>query len=130
MNRLFPTARLLVMTLALATCSTVAAAGAKVALEKSVPVGGKKSDKTAFAGRVVAYDDDGFDLRGKSGEVETIRWGELDAKTHFAVRKTLIDPKDAEAHLALGRDLLGVEGGKEYSEKAFAAALKIDPKLK
>jgi hypothetical protein len=129
MNRLFHTARPLVIALVLATSSALAA-GQKVTLPKSVPVMGKKSDKTAFAGRVVSYDNDGFELRGKSGEVETIRWGDLDAKTHFAVRKQLIDPKDADAQVALGRELLGVEGGKEYSEKAFAAAIRIDPKLK
>ena len=129
MNRLLRTARPLVIALMLAT-STAIAVGEKVTLQKSVPVTGKKSDKTAFAGRVVSYDDDGFELRGKSGEVETVRWGDLDAKTHFAVRKQLIDPKDADAQLALGRALLGVEGGKEFSDKAFAAALKIDPKLK
>jgi hypothetical protein len=129
MKRLFRTARPLVIALVLATSSAIAA-GEKVTLQKSVPVSGKKSDKTAVSGRVISYDDDGIDVRGKSGEVESIRWSDLDARTHFAVRKLLIDPGDADAHLALGRELLGVQGGKEYSDKAFAAALKIDPKLK
>jgi hypothetical protein len=130
MDRPHRTVRLLVTALVLAIASAVLLAAEKVTLEKSVPVTGKKCDKSSFGGRVVAYDDAGFDLRGKSGEVETIPWRDLDAKTHFAVRKNLIDPKDAEAQLALGRELLAVEGGKEYSEKAFAAALKLDPKLK
>jgi hypothetical protein len=129
MNRLSHTVRPLVIALVLAT-STAIAAGEKVMLPKSVPVAGKKSDKTAFAGRVVAYDDDGFDLRDKTGEVETIHWSDLDAKSHFAVRKQLADPKSAEAQLALGREMLGVEGGKEYADKAFAAATRLDPKLK
>src|SRR4051794_18139660 len=90
----------------------------KVTLEKSVAISGKKADKTSFAGRVVAYDDDGFELRTKSGEVENVRWDDLDAKTHYVVQKNLIDPKDAEAQMRLGRELLGVEGGKEYSDKA------------
>ena len=129
MNRLTRIARPLVIALVLATSAAVVVAD-KVTLQKSVPVAGKKSDKTAFAGRVVSYDDDGFDLRAKSGEVETIHWSDLDARTHFAVRKQLIDPKDADAQLALGRELLGVEGGKEFAEKAFATATRIDPKLK
>jgi hypothetical protein len=130
MNRLTRTARPLVIALVLAASAAFAIASDKVTLQKSVAVTGKKSDKTAFAGRVVSYDDEGFDLRGKSGEMETVRWSDLDARTHFAVRKQLIDPKDADAQLALGRELLHVEGGKEFSDKAFAAALRIDPKLK
>src|SRR4051794_14501898 len=47
-------------------------AAEKVTLEKSVAVMGKKADKSAFAGRVVAYDDQGFELRTKAGEVEKV----------------------------------------------------------
>jgi hypothetical protein len=102
----------------------------KVTLEKSVPVSGKKGDKTKFAGRVVAYDEEGFELKGKAAEPQKIPWDDLDAKTQFAVRKQLIDAKDPAAHVELGRALLGVEGAKELSEKAFAVALKLDPSLK
>src|SRR4051812_9893353 len=122
-------ARLAILLLVLAATSVLAGAE-KVTLQKSVPATGKKLDKTKFSGRVIPYDEDGFDLRVKADQVDTIAWSDLDAHTHFAIRRSLIDPKDAQAEVALGRDLLGVEGGKEWAEKAFALALKIDPATK
>lgn len=102
----------------------------KVTLDKPVPVAQKKADKSKVAGRVVAYDDEGFDMKIKGGEVETVRWDELDAKAVFVVRKSLIGPKDALAHVELGRALLALDGGKPWADKAFAVALKIDPGFK
>ena len=106
-----------------------ALAADKVTLDKPVPVSQKKADKTKISGRIVAYDDDGFDVKVK-GETETVRWDELDAKTVFVVRKSLIPAKDALAHVELGRFLLPLDGGKEWADKAFAIALKLDPGLK
>ena len=105
------------------------AAAERVELEKPVPVNQKKADKSKISGRVVAYDDEGFDLKVK-GETQTVRWDELDARTVFVVRKSLLKPKDALAHVELGRMLLGLEGGKDWAEKAFTVALKIDPGFK
>jgi hypothetical protein len=58
-----------------------------------------------------------------------VAWGELDARAAFVVRKSLINPKDAAAHLELGRLLLPLPGGQEWAEKAFALALKLDAGL-
>jgi hypothetical protein len=109
----------------------------KVTLEKPVPVTQKKTDKSKIVGKIVAYDENGFDVaplklpKGQDVAVtENVGWDELDARTAYAVRKTLIDPKDPVAHVELGRAMLGVEGGKEWSEKAFAIALRFDPTLK
>lgn len=108
-----------------------AALAEKVALDRSVPVSQKKADKTKFSGRIVAYDEDGFDLRVKRDEIETVRWDELDAQATYVVRKALIAPKkDALEFVELGRMLLPLEGGKKWADKAFADALKIDPGLK
>jgi hypothetical protein len=103
----------------------------KVTLDKPVPVTQKKADKSKIAGRIIAYDEDGFDLRVRAdAEPETVQWSELDTRTRYAIRKSLLSPKDAAAHVELGREMLGLEGGKEWSEKAFAVALKLDPTLK
>ncbi len=108
----------------------VASAADKVTLDKPVTVVGKKLDKSKFAGRVISYDDDGFEIRVKADETQTIEWKDLDAKTQYAVRNLTTPAKDAEAHVELGRAMLQVEGGKEFSEKAFATAIKLDPGLK
>jgi hypothetical protein len=105
-------------------------AGEKVTLEKPVSVTGKKLDKSKFGGRVVSYDDAGFEIKIKADETEAVAWKDLDARTQFVVRNSLIPPKDAAAHLELGRDLLGVEGGKEWADKAFAIAVRLDASLK
>ena len=125
--RRLPSIALLLSCLALAAGT---AAAEKITLDKPVPVAQKKADKSKIAGRIVAYDDDGFDVKGKGDEVETVRWDELDAKGVFVVRKSLIGPKDAVAHLELGRSLLAIKDGAEWAEKAFALALKIDPGFK
>jgi hypothetical protein len=112
-------------------CAGLAVAAAEtVTLPKSVPASGKKLDKSKFTGRVISYDDAGFELRVKGDQTETVAWADLDAKTHFVVRKSLLDPKDALAHLELGTALLGLKDGKEWAEKSFAVALKLDPGLK
>lgn len=95
-----------------------------------VTVTGKKLDKSKFSGRAISYDDAGFELRVKADATETIAWADLDAKTHFVVRKSLLDPKDALAHVELGRTLLALKDGKDWAEKSFAVALKLDPTLK
>src|SRR5688572_27967597 len=103
--------RIKVVAVLIATLGIIAARvpAEKVTLQRSVPVSGKKSDKTKFSGRVVAYDQDGFELKGKAAESQKIPWDDLDAKAQFAVRKQLIDAKDPAAHVELGRALLGVE---------------------
>ena len=115
---------------ALIAGSTGSAVAEKISLDKSIPAAGKKADKSKFAGRIVSYDEDGFDLRVKADEVTTIAWSELDTKTQYVVRKSLLNPKDLAGHIDLGQKMLPLTGGKEWSDKAFAAALKIDPKSK
>jgi hypothetical protein len=121
---------LLAVVLSWLTPAPGTAVAEKVTLDKPVPVAQKKADKSKINGRIVAYDEDGFDVKGKGDETQTVRWDELDARGVFVVRKSLIGPKDAVAHLELGRILLGIEGGQEWAEKAFALALKIDPGFK
>src|SRR5687768_15119168 len=112
------------------------ARGETVKLGKPVPVAQKRTDKTKIVGRIVSYDEDGFDVeppkKAKADVVasERVKWEEIDAKTAYAVRKSLIDPKDVTAHVELGRTMLDVRGGKEWAEKAFAIALRFDPSVK
>lgn len=118
----------ILLTLAVAVSSSLA--GEKVTLPKSVAASGKKLDKSKFAGRIISYDDAGFELRIKADDTQTVAWSDLDAKTQFVIHKSLLDPKDAAAHVELGRALLGAKDGKDWAEKAFAVALKLDPSLK
>jgi hypothetical protein len=119
----------LIWAVCLLTAASIVVAD-KVTLEKPVPVTQKKADKTKINGRIIAYDEDGFDVRVKAEEVETVKWDELDTKTRYAVRKSVLSLKDAAGHVELGREMLDLEGGKELADKAFAVALKLDPSLK
>ncbi len=101
-----------------------------VTLDKPAAVSGKKINDAKFSGRVISYDDAGFTLRLKADKTETIAWDDLDAKSRYVVWKNLIGPKDARAHLELGRKLIGLEGGKDWAEKAFTVALKLEPGFK
>lgn len=103
----------------------------KVTLDKPVRVETRKADKSKVSGRVVAYDDEGFELKVKGDETETVAWSDLNAQGVYVVRKALIAPKkDATEFIELGRMLLPLKDGKKWADKAFADALKLDPGFK
>lgn len=106
----------------------------KLAKPLRLPPGIQKSDKSRLNGTVTSYDEDGFSLNQPGGkEPLHIAWADLDARGQYAVRQSIIaaaQPKDAKAYLELGRQMLQTADGKAYADKAFAIAVRLDPKLK
>jgi hypothetical protein len=104
----------------------------RVTLEKPVTISTVKADKKPLDGRVVAYDEDGFELaQGKGNKTVTVSWDELGPPGQFNVRSALLGPKaTGEQWLRLGRKMLELEGGATFADRAFARAVKLDPKLK
>ena len=117
--------------LGIALLTTGSSRAERVELKKPVKVSAQKSDKTKLVGRLTAYDESGFDLIKGKDERLTVKWDELDAANLFAVRGALLAKGTAEQWIQLGRDLRakGADGEK-VAEKAFARALRIDPKAK
>ncbi len=99
-------------------------------LDKPVAISVQKTDKTHVAGKVQSYDDDGMEVSDNKGQTQTVRWDELDAKTVYATRQKFLGPRDASGYVELGKLMLGVDAGQPFADKAFAAALKLDPNLK
>ena len=64
----------------------------KVTLEKPVPVTQKKADKTKINGRIVAFDEDGFEVENGvttkrvSANNTSHTWGGLASKTYMCFR--------------------------------------------
>jgi hypothetical protein len=104
----------------------------RVTLDKPITISTVKADKKPLDGRVVAFDDEGFELaQGKGNKTVTVRWDELGAPGQFNVRSALLGPKaTGEQWLELGRKLSEIEGGGTFADRAFARAVKLDPKLK
>jgi hypothetical protein len=104
----------------------------RATLDKPVTISTVKADKKPLDGRVMAYDDDGFELaQGRGNKTVTVRWDELGAPGQFNVRSALLGPKaTGEQWLELGRRLLEIEGGGPFADRAFARAVKLDPGLK
>src|SRR4051812_49059820 len=104
----------------------------RATLDKPVAISTVKADKKPLDGRVVSYDDEGFELaQGKGNKTVTVRWDELGAPGQFNVRSALLGPKaTGEQWLELGRKLSGVEGGNAFADRAFARAVKLEPRLK
>ena len=102
----------------------------RVELERPVQVSTVRADRKPLDGRLVAYDEDGFELlRGKDKTVK-VRWSELAAPGVYNVMSAIAGPKaGAEEWLEVGRRMLRVEGGAPFADRAFARALKLDPKL-
>lgn len=101
----------------------------RVELEKPVAISTIKADRKPLDGRLVAYDEEGFELvRGKDKTVK-VRWSELAAPGLFNVRSAIAGPRaGADAWVEVGRAMLEVEGGEAFADRAFARALKLDPK--
>ena len=120
--------------LALVACLSFLAPAARaerVELEKPVQVSTIKADKSRVEGRLVAYDDDGFELARGGGKTVTVKWSELGAPGVFNILSTLVGPRaGGEDWVEVGRTMLRVEGGGPFADKAFDRALKADPKLK
>ena len=106
--------------------------GEPVTLDKPVTISTIKADKKPLDGRVVGYDDDGFELaQGKGNKTVTVRWDELGPPGQYNVRSALLGPKaTGEQWVDLGRRMLELEGGEAFADRAFARAVKLDPKLK
>ncbi|MGH7214755.1 MAG: hypothetical protein ACREIT_08325 [Tepidisphaeraceae bacterium] len=106
----------------------------RVDLDKPVKISATTPDKTRLAGEVVWYDADGFELRDAQDADQTqfVYWSDLGGKGAFQVYSRLIgDKAPAERWVDLGAALWALEpDGKEWAEKAFARATKLDPKAK
>ena len=120
--------------LALVACLSLLAPAARaerVELEKPVQVSTIKADKTRVEGKLVAYDDDGFELARGGGKTVTVKWSEMGPPGVFNILTSIVGPKaGGEDWVEVGRTMLRVEGGGPFADKAFDRALKADPKLK
>src|SRR5204862_2420918 len=107
----------------------VRAHGVPLATPVLIPPG--QADKKPLDGRLVSYDDDGFELAQGKNRTVTVRWSELGPPGVYNVRSSILGPKaTAEQWLELGRTMMDVEGGGPFADRAFARALKLDPGLK
>jgi hypothetical protein len=103
----------------------------RVTVDRPVQISTVKADKKPLSGKLVAYDEEGFELaRGKDKTVK-VRWSELAAPGVYNVMSTIVGPRaGGEDWIWVGRTLLKVDGGAPFAERAFARALKLDPKLR
>jgi hypothetical protein len=102
----------------------------RVTLDKPVQISTVRADHKLLDGKLVAYDEEGFDLvRGKDKAVR-VKWSELAAPGVYNVTSSIIGPKaGGEDWMWVGRTMQKVEGGAPFADKAFARAVKLDPKL-
>jgi hypothetical protein len=119
-----------VLPLLLCLAAAALARADKVQLDKPVPISTVKADRKPLDGKLVAYDEEGFDLvRGKDKTVR-VKWSELAAPGVYNVTSTIVGPKaGAEDWMWVGRTMMGVKDGEPFADKAFARAVKIDPDL-
>jgi hypothetical protein len=88
----------------------------------------EKADKTRLAGRITSFDASGFVIVSDRKEEFDVRWSELTPRNVFPLYARLIEKSnDAEQWIALGMLLQPMDGGIEWSDRAFDRALKIDP---
>jgi hypothetical protein len=104
--------------------------GDGVTLDKPVRLGTTKSDKSKLAGRVASFDEQGFELLDDKDKAKTVAWSELPARNAYDVFDRLLAKGTGEQWLTAGRVLYHLPDGKPQGEKAFARALRLDPKLK
>lgn len=101
-----------------------------VEVNPPVAISASKVDRTRITGRVVRYDDDGFTYVDRQNTSLTAKWSELDPATNYSVHERLLGRGTAADWLKLGKQLAQEKNGKVPAERAYARALRLDPKLK
>src|SRR2546423_15279701 len=82
----------------------------RVTLDKPVQVSTVKADRKPLDGRLVSYDDDGFELAQGKNKTVTVHWSELGPPGVYNVRSTILGPKATGVQwLDLGRTMMEVE---------------------
>jgi hypothetical protein len=120
----------LCLAAALLFTASAALRAERVQLEKPVQISTVKADRRPLDGKLIAYDDEGFELaRGKDKTV-TVRWSELAAPGVYNVMSSIVGPRaTGDDWVEVGRAMLRVDGGESFADRAFARAVKLDAKL-
>ena len=89
-----------------------------------------KVDGTALNGKVISYDDNGFDIMDAQKKTQTITWDQLPAQKVFTINTQVNRKPSADDWIKLGKMLLTMPGGRAVGEQSFQRAIKLDPKRK
>ena len=106
------------------------------ALSWAVPVnppvkfGATKADRSKIAGQITDIGEDGFTYTDAKGQAQQVKWDEFDAANTLSIYEKVLGKGDAQTWMALGKRLMEMKNGKAPAERAFAKALRLDPKLK
>src|SRR5438094_5523765 len=63
-------------------------------------------------------------------QTQTVSWDDLPAETIVKLHEQLVRKGTADDWFKLGKKVLPMPGGRAPAERAFARALRMDPKLK
>ncbi len=80
----------------------------------------------SFTGTIAAHDDDGFTLRRTGGGEFRVLWRDLDEASFVTARRTLTDPRDAAALLALAQRAAAA-GERRLAESLRADVVRAEP---
>ena len=108
----------------------LAAATRAEVVERPLPMFVERADETQLRGRLVEYNDTGFDLEDAEGNRHRVGWEELPPARILRVHRELLAEDDADAWFSLGVRLRGSEGGQGPSDAALARAVAVNPALK
>lgn len=99
-------------------------------LDKPVRVATAKTDKSRVVGRVSAFNDTGFTLLDDKDAAQTVKWSDLPPKNVMELYGALLVKGTAKDWVNAGHVMYFLPDGKDWGERAFARALRADPKLK
>ena len=119
--------RILLVVLSLGAITTWAAA-----VDVNPPVGfsATKMDRTRIVGQIKSIDEGGFTYTDPKKQTQTVKWDELDPANTLSVYEKVIGKGDAKTWIELGKRLMAMKNGKSPADRAFAKALRLDPKSK
>jgi hypothetical protein len=90
----------------------------------------RKLDRSQASGRIISYDEDGFQLMDAQKQTTTVKWEELPPDTIMNLNDRLVRKGSGDGWFKLGQKLLTMPGGRAPAERAFQKALRLDPNLK
>ncbi|HEX8913686.1 MAG TPA: hypothetical protein VF796_15105 [Humisphaera sp.] len=106
------------------------AADGVVTPDAPVRISTSKADRTRLVGRVSSYSQTGFDLLDDAGKSQRLKWSDLPPRSAMEVYGVLLAKATPAEWAAAGQVLYHLPDGKEVGDRAFARALRADPKLK
>lgn len=102
----------------------------RVELDRPANVVVTTIEEESISGRLIAYDGDALELRMDDDRVRRVAWADLPTRRAYAMLSKLLEGRDGEIWLGLGRMMLARADGERFADRALTRAVYLDEALR